>query len=84
MMTILIVYLVCTALIGIGYSNRIDDPYSKYLDKDKTEALNEELEGEYVGMGGEITFRRNGEIYISKVYENSLFICGNLFNGGRD
>ena len=54
-----------------GMVDYLDDPYSKYLDKDKTEALNEELEGEYVGMGGEITFRRNGEIYISKVYENS-------------
>ena len=31
MMTILIVYVVCTVLIGIGYSNRIDDPYSKFL-----------------------------------------------------
>ena len=54
-----------------GMVDYLDDPYSKYLDKDKTEALNEELEGKYVGMGGEITFRRNGEIYISKVYENS-------------
>ncbi len=54
-----------------GMVDYLDDPYSKYLDKDKTEVLNEELEGEYVGMGGEITFRRNGEIYISKVYENS-------------
>ena len=31
MMTILIVYVVCTVLIGIGYSNRIDDPYSRFL-----------------------------------------------------
>ena len=31
MMAILIVYVVCTVLIGIGYSNRIDDPYSKFL-----------------------------------------------------
>lgn len=54
-----------------GMIDYLDDPYSKYLDKDKTESLNEELEGEYVGMGGEITFRRNGEMYINKVYENS-------------
>ena len=31
MMAILIVYVVCTVLIGIGYISRIDDPYSRIL-----------------------------------------------------
>lgn len=31
MMVLLIVYVICTVLIGLGYSNRIDDPYSKFL-----------------------------------------------------
>lgn len=54
-----------------GMLNYLDDPYSKYLDKDQTNSLNEELEGEYVGMGGEVTFNKSGEIYISKVYKDS-------------
>ena len=31
MMVLLIVYVVCTVLIGIGYISRIDDPYSRIL-----------------------------------------------------
>lgn len=31
MITLLFFYVICTVLIGIGYSNSIDDPYSKFL-----------------------------------------------------
>ena len=31
MMVLLIVYVVCTVLIGIGYISRIDDPDSRIL-----------------------------------------------------
>ena len=31
MLILLIVYVVCTVLIGLGYSSRIDDPYSRFL-----------------------------------------------------
>lgn len=54
-----------------GMLNYLDDPYSKYLDKDQTDSLTEELEGKYVGMGGEVTFNKSGEIYISKIYKSS-------------
>ena len=31
MMVLLIVYVVCIVVIAIGYSNKIDDPYSRFL-----------------------------------------------------
>lgn len=54
-----------------GMIEYLDDPYSTYLDEYKSASFNEELEGEYVGMGGEITFSKEGKIYITKIFENS-------------
>lgn len=54
-----------------GMYNYLDDDYSMYLDEDLTETLNEQLNGEYTGIGVEITVNANGEVVINKVFSNS-------------
>lgn len=61
-------------LINAGIRGMIDylgDPYSTYLDEEQTEAFNEGLEGEYVGMGAEITLKDDETISISRIFDNS-------------
>lgn len=60
-------------LIEAGIKGMIDylgDPYSSYLNSDETNSLNEELEGEFVGIGVSITTSINNEIYIVEVFED--------------
>lgn len=53
-----------------GMVEYLGDPYSAYMDEKTKEAFNEELEGEYVGMGAEIVLKNNN-VYINKVFKNS-------------
>lgn len=62
------------ALLEAGIKGMVDylgDAHSFYLDQDSAYSLNEELEGEFVGMGATITIDENGNVYILDLYENS-------------
>lgn len=48
----------------------LDDPYSTYLDPKEAEALNDELNGEYEGIGLQIKKSDNKSV-IHKVFDNS-------------
>lgn len=53
----------------IGY---LGDPYSTYMDSDAAEEFNEKLEGEYIGLGAEISFNLKDKILtVTKVLEDS-------------
>lgn len=59
-----------------GMYNYLGDNYSTYLDEDDTQSLNEQLEGEYTGIGVEIysflnTDTNEYEIYINKVFKDT-------------
>lgn len=61
-------------LIEAGIEGMVDylgDPFSSYLDSAETEALTEELEGEFVGMGATVTMNGDGQIYIVNLFANS-------------
>ncbi len=47
-----------------GMFNYLGDPYSSYLDEETAEELNEKLEGEYEGIGIEITDGSEGIIVV--------------------
>lgn len=54
-----------------GMVEYLGDPNSFYLDFDSSYSLNEELEGEFVGMGATITVDENGNVYILELYPDS-------------
>lgn len=54
-----------------GMYEHLEDEYSIYLDEDTTSTLNEQLQGEYEGVGIEITINGSDEIVINKVFLNS-------------
>ena len=61
------------AAIG-GMYNYIGDEYTMYIDNDNTSDLQEQLEGEYTGIGVEITNEVDGDktkVRVSKVFKNS-------------
>lgn len=54
-----------------GMAEYLGDPFSSYLDYDATYSLNEELEGEFVGMGATVSTNENGDKYIVEILDNS-------------
>lgn len=58
-----------------GMYNYLGDDYSMYLEKDDTSSLEEQLKGEYTGIGIEITYLTNENkesyIVITRVFSNS-------------
>lgn len=54
-----------------GMYDYLNDEYSIYIDEDTNETLTERLKGKYEGIGIEITSNANGEIYISRVFNNT-------------
>lgn len=53
-----------------GMLSYLDDPYTTYMNEEETNEFNETLEGEYVGIGTEITLKDNKPIIVT-VFENS-------------
>ncbi len=45
-----------------GMINYLGDPYSSYMDSESAEQFNEKLEGEYIGLGAEISFNTKTKI----------------------
>lgn len=61
-------------LLEAGIKGMVDylgDPFSSYLDYSSTVSLNEELEGEFVGMGVTVSLNENNEIYIYSMFDGS-------------
>lgn len=55
-----------------GMYSYLNDEYSVYLDKDTSESLEQRLDGEYTGVGIEITSNKtDGKILVSKIFEDS-------------
>jgi len=55
-----------------GMINYLDDPYSTYFDSSISEEFNEMLEGEYIGLGAEISMNLNTKVLtVTKVLDNS-------------
>jgi len=54
-----------------GMLASLDDQYSYYIDEESSEAFNLQLDGEYKGIGIEITKNESGEIIINSVVKNS-------------
>ncbi len=54
-----------------GMVKHLGDPFSTYLNYGETQSLNEELEGEFVGMGATVSSNDNNQIYIYDLFEDS-------------
>lgn len=54
-----------------GMLQYLGDDYSVYMNKEITEDFNEQVEGKYLGIGVEITLLKDGEVKISRIFENS-------------
>lgn len=54
-----------------GMVDFLDDPYSSYLDYNDSTDLDEELKGEFVGMGATVTTNDKNEVYIMEIYKDS-------------
>ena len=64
-----------------GMYNYLDDDYSLYMDEETTETLNEQLHGEYSGIGVEITMNDNNEVVIKRVFSDSPALEAGLKEG---
>ena len=53
-----------------GMINYLDDPYATYFDENSSVTFNETLEGNYEGVGIEVTYQ-DEKIVITKVFENT-------------
>ncbi len=61
-------------LLEAGIKGMIDylhDPYSSYLSPTYSVSINEELEGQYIGLGAEVLANEEGNLVVKKVYEDS-------------
>ncbi len=54
-----------------GMVDFLSDPYSSYLNYDDSNELDEELQGQFVGMGATITTNEKNEVYILEIYKDS-------------
>lgn len=54
-----------------GMLSSLDDPYSMYMDEDASDNFNITLEGEYKGIGVQITTDKDGNIVVYSVFEDS-------------
>lgn len=61
-------------LLQAGIEGMVDylgDPYADYMNAERASEFNEEVEGEYTGIGAEIVYNYDAEIIsIGKVFEN--------------
>lgn len=65
-----------------GMIEYLNDPYSSYLDSDTSEEFNEKLEGEYIGLGAEISQNTKTRVLtVTKIYEDSPALASGLKEG---
>lgn len=62
-----------------GMMDYLNDPYSSYLDSESSEEFNEKLEGEYIGLGAEISQNVKTKVLtVTKIFENSPALASGL------
>ncbi len=54
-----------------GMFDYLGDPYTTYMTEEETESLMERLNGEYAGVGMEITKNDDGKVKVVRVFKNS-------------
>ena len=54
-----------------GMLEYLGDDYSVYMNQETTENFNEQVNGEYQGIGVEIAWQENGGVKVNKVFDNS-------------
>lgn len=65
-----------------GYLEALDDPYTVYYDEEETKELNENLSGEFSGVGALLSQdRETGIITLVQVYDDSPAMKAGLKNG---
>lgn len=65
-----------------GMYSYLNDEYSIYMDEESTKSLEERLDGQYTGVGIEITANKNdNKIIINKVFSNSSAMYAGLRAG---
>lgn len=65
-----------------GMYSYLNDEYSIYMDEDSTKSLEERLDGQYSGVGIEITSnKKDNKIIINKVFSNSSAMDAGLKSG---
>lgn len=53
-----------------GMVKKLDDPYSEYMTKDQTKAFNEDVSGDFVGIGAEMQ-KKNDQVMITSPMKGS-------------
>lgn len=64
-----------------GMINHLGDPYSVYMDEEASEAFNEKVNGEYVGIGTEIIQYQDGKIEVHDAYIDGPAYLAGIRNG---
>ena len=64
-----------------GMLEYLDDDYSVYMDQETSDDFNEQVEGKYTGIGVEIIQEVEGNVYISRVFENTPAASAGLKEG---
>lgn len=65
-----------------GMITYLGDPYSSYMDGDAAKEFNEKLEGEYIGLGAEISYNKTeSTLKVNKVFKDSPAEKSNLKEG---
>jgi carboxyl-terminal processing protease len=54
-----------------GMLEALDDSYSTYMSSDETTAFNERMQGDYQGIGAEISLDKDGNIIILKTFKGA-------------
>ena len=64
-----------------GMINYLGDPYSVYMDEEASAAFNEQVSGEYVGIGTEIVQYEDGKVEVLDAYEDGPAYKAGIRNG---
>lgn len=64
-----------------GMIGNLDDPYADYIDNEQLEEFNLQINGEYQGIGIQITYDENKRPIIVTVFENSPAATSGLKSG---
>lgn len=64
-----------------GMISHLGDPYSVFMDEEASEAFNEKVNGEYVGIGTEIIQYQDGKIEIKDAYVDGPAYLAGIRNG---
>jgi len=64
-----------------GMIEKLGDPYSQYLDSNESKIFDEDLSGEFIGMGAEISLNSDARVYISRLFEDAPAMKAGLQNG---